>query len=322
MIHRVIRAVACALASMLVSIGAHAQNYPAKPIRIIVPYPPGGGTDVVARLIGQKLSESIGRPVIVDNRAGANGVIGTEATAKAAPDGYTLGMATPGPVTVAKGLIPNLAYDPERDFAPVILANASANVFATHPSVPARSVKEFVALARGRPMHVGVSAIGSVQHLLAEMMNRDAAAKLQIITYKGGAQVATDVVGGQIESMWNVLPVVLPLIQSGRVRPLAVASEKRSALLSNVPTMGEAGWPSVVAIAWNGVVAPAGTPRAIVTLLNKEIARGIEAPDIKERFAALGMEPISGSPEDFEKFLKAETAKWSQLVKAANIKAQ
>jgi tripartite-type tricarboxylate transporter receptor subunit TctC len=314
--------IALIVASLLVYTNAHAQSYPAKPIRIIVPYPPGGGTDIVARLIAQKVGDSLGRPVIVDNRAGANGVIGTEAAAKAAPDGYTLGMATPGPVTVAKGLIPNLGYDPERDFAPVILANASANVLAIHPSVPARSVKEFVSLARNRSMHVGVSAIGSVQHLLAVMLNRDAKAKLEIITYKGGAQVATDVAGGQIESMWNVLPVVLPLLQGGRIRALAVASEKRSALLPHVPTMREAGWPSVLAVAWNGVVAPAGTPRNIVMLLNKEIARSLDAPDVKERYAALGMESIGGSPEDFGKFLRAETEKWTKLVKDAQIKSE
>ena len=197
---------------------AYSQAYPSKSIRVIVPYPAGGGTDLAARFIGQKLGETFGRPVIVENRAGANGLIGTEAMAKAAPDGYTLGMATPGPVTVAKSLYPSLAYDPERDLTPVILANASPNVLAVHPSVPARSVKELVALAKTRPLHAGVSTIASVQHLLAEMLNHAAGVKMEIITYKGGAQVATDVVGGQIESLWSVLPVVLPFTQNGRLR--------------------------------------------------------------------------------------------------------
>jgi len=307
---------------LLPSISVQAQNYPSKPIRIIVPYPAGGGTDMAARLIGQKLSESAGRPVIVDNRAGANGVIGTEAIARAAPDGYTVGMATPGPVTVAKGLIPNLGYDPEHDFAPIVLVNASANVLAIHPSLPARSMQEFVALAKRQAMHVGVSAIGSLQHLLAVMTNRETGARLEIITYKGGAQVATDVVGGQIESMWNVLPVVLPLVQSRRVRAMAVASEKRSALLPDVPTMREAGWPEVIAIAWNGVVAPAGTPSAAITYLNTEINRALDTRDVKERFASLGMEAISGRPEEFDTFLKNETARWARVVKMANIKIQ
>ena len=301
---------------------AYSQGYPAKPIRIIVPYPPGGGTDTAARLIGQKLTESLGRTVIVENRAGANGLIGTEAMAKGAPDGYTVGMATPGPVTVGRSLYPNLAYDPERDLTPVILVNASPNVLAIHPSVPARTVKELIALAKARPLRTGVSTIASIQHLLAEMLNRAAGVKMEIITYKGGAQVATDVVGGQIESLWSVLPVVLPFIQGGRLKALAVASEKRSGLLPNVPTMGESGWPSVVATAWNGVVAPAGTPRSIVDTLNAEIARSLQGADVKERFTALGMEAIGGTPEEFGAFMRAETAKWAQVIKSANIKIE
>ena len=312
-------------ALLIVALGASAalaQPYPSKTVRIIVPYPPGGGTDTAARLIGQKLTESLGRTVIVENRAGANGLIGTEAMAKAASDGYTLGMATPGPVTVGRSLYPNLGYDPERDLAPVILVNASPNVLAIHPSVPARSVKELVALAKAAPLRSGVSTIASIQHLLAEMLNRAAGVKMEIITYKGGAQVATDVVGGQIESLWSVLPVVLPFIQSGRLRALAVASEKRSLLLPNVPTMGEAGWPSVVATAWNGVVAPAGTPKSVIDVLNAEIGRSLQAAEVKERFTALGMEAIGGTPEEFGAFMRAETAKWAQVIKSANIKLE
>ena len=240
---------------------ALAQTYPARSIRVIVPYPPGGGTDLAARLISQKLTENLGRTVIVENRAGANGNIGTEAMAKAAADGYTLGMATPGPVTAGKTLYPSLPYDPERDLAPVILVNASPNVLCVHPSVLARSVKELIALAKSGKLHISASTIASVQHLLAEMLNHATGVRMEVITYKGGAQAATDVVGGQIEALWSVLPVVLPFLQNARLRILAVASEKRTALLPQVPTMGESGWPTVVATAWNGVVAPAGTPR-------------------------------------------------------------
>src|SRR5688500_15581664 len=311
---------ACALAAGAGA--AFAQAYPAKQVRIIVPYPAGGGTDLVARFIAQKLGDTFGRPVIVDNRAGANGMIGTEAMAKAAPDGHTLGMATPGPVTVAKSLYPNLAYDPERDLAPIVLANASPNVLAVHPSVPARSVKELIALAKSRPLHLGASTITSVQHLLAEMLNHASGVKMQIITYKGGAQAATDVVGGQIEALWSVLPVVLPFIANGRLRVLAAGSEKRSGLLPQVPTTREAGYPGVVATAWNGVIAPAGTPPAITSMLNKEIARGLGAADVKERFTALGMEAIGGTSDEFAAFLRAETAKWAKLVRTANIKAE
>jgi tripartite-type tricarboxylate transporter receptor subunit TctC len=298
------------------------QPYPARPIRVIVPYPPGGGTDTAARLVGQKIAASLGRQVIVENRPGANGNIGTDALAKAAPDGYTLGMATPGPVTAGKTLYPSLPYDPERDLAPVILVNASPNVLATHPSVPARSVRELIALAKAKPLHVGVSTVASVQHLLAEMFNHAAGLKMQIVPYKGGAQVATDVIGGQIESLWSVLPVVLPPIQNGRLIAIAVASEKRSALLPEVPTMAESGWPTVVATAWNGVVAPAGTPKAIVDQLNAAIGSALKAPDITERFAAIGMEAIGGTPEEFGAYLKAETAKWAGVIKAAGIKVE
>ena len=301
---------------------ALAQAYPVKPVRIIVPYPPGGGTDLAARLIAQKLSEALGKSVMVENRAGANGNIGTDAAAKAAPDGYTLGMATPGPVAAGKSLYPSLPYDPERDFAPVILVNASPNVLAVHPSIPARTVKELIALARHGQLQVAASTVASVQHLLAEMLNHAAGVRMQVITYKGGAQAATDVAGGQVEALWSVLPAALPFVQSGRLRSLAIASENRSALLPQVPTMGEAGWPAVVGTAWNGVVAPAGTPRAIVDTLAAEISRGLLAADVKERLAASGMEAIGGSPEEFGAFLRAETAKWGKVIKAANIKVE
>src|SRR3954470_7797021 len=299
-----------------------AQSYPAKTVRIIVPYPPGGGTDLAARLVAQKLTESLGKSVIVENRAGANGNIGTDAMAKAAPDGYTLGMATPGPVTAGKSLYPNLPYDPERDLTPVILVNASPNVLAVHPSVPARSVKELIALAKSGKLHIAASTIASVQHLLAEMLNHATGTRMEVITYKGGAQAATDAAGGQVEALWSVLPAALPFIQSGRLRSLAVASEKRTALLPQVPTMGEAGWPAVVGTAWNGVVAPAGTLKAIVDTLAADISRGLNAADVKERFTASGMEAIGGTPEAFGAFLKAETTKWARVIKAANIKVE
>jgi len=313
---------AVAVVALAASMSAFAQPYPVKPLRIIVPYPPGGGTDLAARLVAQKLSESLGKSVIVENRAGANGNIGTDATAKAAADGYTLGMATPGPVTAGKSLYPNLPYDPERDLAPVILVNASPNVLAVHPSIPARTAKELITLAKSGNLHIAASTIASVQHLLAEMLNHATGVRMEVITYKGGAQAATDVAGGQVEALWSVLPAALPFIQSGRLRALAVASEKRTSLLPQVPTMGEAGWPGVVGTAWNGVVAPAGAPRAIVETLATEIGRSLRAADVKDRFTASGMEAIGGTSEEFGAFLKAETAKWAKVIKAANIKVE
>jgi tripartite-type tricarboxylate transporter receptor subunit TctC len=319
--HAVVAIVEVGLLALWAQAG-FAQTYPVKPVRVVVPYPPGGGTDTAARLVAQKMSASLGRSVIVENRPGANGNIGTDAIAKAAPDGYTLGMATPGPVTIGKALYPSLPYDPERDLLPVILVNASPNVLAVHPSVPARSVRELVGLARSRPVRLGVSTIASVQHLLAEMFNHATGARMEIIAYKGGAQAATDVAGGQIEALWSVLPVVLPLIQGNRLRALAIASDKRSALLPAVQTSAEAGFGSVVATAWNGVVVPAGTARSIVDQLNATIERALQAPDVTERFNAIGMEALGGSAEAFGSFLRAETAKWSKVIQAANIRIE
>lgn len=303
---------------------AFAQGYPAKPIRLIVPYPPGGGTDIVARLIGQKLSETLGRQVLVDNRSGASGNIGTDMMAKAVPDGYTLGMATPGPVTVGRSLYPNLPYDPSRDLTPIVLANESPIVLALHPSVPANSVKDLVALARARPgkLNAALVSSGSVPHLLTEMLKGAAGVNIVNITYKGGAPAATDVVSGQVDLLFSVLPIVLPFINSGKLKTIAVASDKRSTLLPNAPTMRESGFPIVTGSAWNGVVAPAGTPREIIVKLNAEFAKILAAPDIKERFTGLGMEAVGGTPESFAAFLRAETEKWAKVVKAANIKAE
>jgi tripartite-type tricarboxylate transporter receptor subunit TctC len=313
---------AAILLPMVFAAAAGAQSYPVKSIRIIVPYPPGGGTDLAARLIAQKLTESVGKSVVVENRAGANGNIGTDAAAKAAPDGYTLGMATPGPVTAGKTLYPNLPYDPERDLAPVILVNASPNVLAVHPSIPARTVNELIALAKPGKLHIAASTIASVQHLLAEMLNHATGVRMEVVTYKGGAQAATDVAGGQVEALWSVLPAALPFVQSGRLRLLAVASEKRTSLLPQVPTMGEAGWPAVVGTAWNGIIAPAGTPKSILDMLANELGRGLQAADVKDRFTASGMEAIGGTPDEFGAFLKAETAKWAKVIKAASIKVE
>jgi len=313
-----------ALLSMAACIGdALSQTYPAKLIRLIVPSSPGGGTDITGRLISQKLRESLGHSVIVENRPGVSGIVGTGAMAKAAPDGYTIGMAQPGPLTIARSLFPTLPYDPDRDFAPVILANESANVLAVHPSVPAHSVKELIALAKVHSFNAAYNNIASVQYLLTDMFNRAAGIRMNAVPYKGGALAVTDVVGGQVELMWSVLPLVQPFFQSGRLRAICVASRKRSPLLPAVPTTAESGWPAVVGTAWNGVVAPAGTPRNIVDRLNEEIARGLDAPDTREHYSKLGMEPFApNTPEEFGAFLRAETVKWREVIRTAKIKLE
>jgi len=303
---------------------AFGQTYPMKPIRIIVPYPAGGGTDIAARWIGQKLGERLNQSVIIDNRPGANGNIGTDLIAKAAPDGYTIGLATPGPVTVGRSLYPKLSYDPERDLAPIILANDSPIVLVVNPTVRAKSMQELVALAKQSPgkLTAALVSTGSVPHLLTALLKSAAGVDILEVPYKGGSPAATDVMGGQVDMFFSVLPLVLPHINAGKLRAIAVASEKRSALIPDVPTMREVGYPQVSGSAWNGIVAPAGVPQDIVIKLNAEIARVLESPDTREHFNAIGMEAGSGSPDNFARFLHAESQKWATVVKAAHITAE
>jgi tripartite-type tricarboxylate transporter receptor subunit TctC len=300
---------------------AFGQTYPTKPIKIIVPYPAGGGTDIAARLIGQRLGELLKQSVIIDNRPGANGNIGTDLIAKASPDGYTIGMATPGPVTVGRSLYPKLSYDPEKDLVPIILANDSPIVLVVNSAVPARSMQELVALAKRSPgkLTAALVSTGSVPHLLTELLKSAAGIDVLEVPYKGGSPAATDVMGGQVDMFFSVLPLVLPHINSGKLRPIAVASEKRSVLIPDVPTMREVGYPQVSGSAWNGIVAPAGVPQEIVFKLNAEIAKVVDSPDTRDHFTAMGMEAGSGSPENFARFLHTESQKWAAVVRAANI---
>jgi tripartite-type tricarboxylate transporter receptor subunit TctC len=314
----------CAAILLAICIDASAQNYPVKTVRIIVPYPPGGGTDIVARLIAQKLTESLGRTAIVENRVGAFGIVGTEAVAKAAPDGYTLGMATPSPITIGKTLFPKLPYDPERDLAPIILVNESASVLVAHPSLPVRSLEELVAFAKTRPgaLNIAINNVASVHHLLTEMFNHEAGIRMTSVPYKGGALAVTDLVSGQVDLLWSILPLALPSIQNGKLRAIVVAGERRSNLLPDIPTTGESGWPKVVGSGWNGVVAPAGTPRDIIDRLNAEIGLSLNAPDIKERYTALGLEVLGSTPDGFAAYMRAETARWAEVVRTANVKVE
>jgi tripartite-type tricarboxylate transporter receptor subunit TctC len=316
----------CALMAAVISgigvgLPTFAQTYPVKLIRLVSPSTPGGGTDIAARLIAQKLSESLKRPVVVDNRPGAGGTLGTELVAKAAPDGYTIGMAQPGPMTIARNLFP-VPYDPDREFAPIILANNSASVLVIHPSIPAHSLKDLVILAKTRPLNAAFASVGSVPHLLGELFNQVAHVHFNMIPYKGGSLAVTDAVGGQVDALWSVVPVVLPFTQNGKLRALAVASEKRSVFLRNIPTTIEAGWSGVIGTAWNGVVAPAGTPKDIILRLNAEIQRALSSADIRERYTALGMESFEeNTPESFGAFMHAESVKWARVIETAKITA-
>src|SRR5277367_2904348 len=295
-----------------IAVAALAQDYPSRPIRLVVPYPAGGGTDIAGRWIADKLSSQFNEKVFVDNRAGANGNLGTDFIAKAAPDGYTIGMATPGPVTVGRSLYADLPYDPKKDLAPIILANESPIVLVVNSKSPVKSLKELVATAKsgsGKLSAALVSA-GSVPHLVTEMLKLSAGVDILDVPYKGGAPAMLDVMNGQVDMLFSVLPLVLPNIQAGQLRALVIASKERSSLIPDVPTTAEDGYGDVVGSAWNGVVAPASTPAPILAKLNSQISQVLATPETKQRFTELGMQSIGGTPEDFAHYLQAESDKW------------
>jgi tripartite-type tricarboxylate transporter receptor subunit TctC len=302
---------------------AVAQGYPDHPIRLVVPYPSGGGTDIAARWIADKLSSQFNEKVFVDNRAGANGNLGTDYIAKATPDGYTIGMATPGPVTVGRSLYADLPYDPKRDLTPIILANDSPIVLVVNSNNPAKSLKELISPSKtgSGKLSAALVSTGSVPHLVTEMLKLSAGINLLEVPYKGGAPAMLDVMSGQVDMLFSVLPLVLPNIQSGQLRPLAIASRARSSLIPDVPTTAEEGYGDVVGSAWNGIVAPAGTPKAITTKINLDIATILTAPETKQRFAELGMEAVGGTSDDFARFMQAESDKWAKVISVAHLEA-
>ena len=300
-----------------------AQDYPNRPVKLIVPYPAGGGTDIAARWMADKLSAQLKQRFFVDNRAGANGNLGTELIAKAAPDGYTIGMATPGPVTVGRSLYPNLPYDPAKDLAPIILANESPIVLVVNPKLPIKSLKDLVTAAKAKPgkMSAALVSTGSVPHLLTELLKISAGIDILDVPYKGGAPATLDVMSGQVDMLFSVLPLVLPNIKAGQLRAVAIASKTRSPLIPDVPTTTEAGYGDVVGSAWNGIAAPAGTPKEIIDKLNKQAAQILATDETKQRFASLGMEAVGGTPERFAQYLQAESEKWAKVIAAAHLRA-
>jgi tripartite-type tricarboxylate transporter receptor subunit TctC len=302
---------------------AYAQDYPSRPVRMIVPYPAGGGTDIAARWMADKLSQRLNQRVFVDNRGGANGNLGTDNIAKADADGYVIGMGTPGPITVGRSLYPDLPYDPKKDFAPIILANESPVVLVVNPSLPMKSMKDIVVAAKASPgkLTAALVSTGSVPHLLTEMFKLSAGVDILDVPYKGGAPATLDVISGQVNMLFSVLPLVLPNIKAGQLRAVAITSKARSPLLPDVPTTAEEGYGDVIGSAWNGIVAPAGTPKAIVDKLNAESASILTDPDTKTRFTELGMEAIGGSPQSFTNYLQAESDKWAKVIAAAHLRA-
>jgi len=300
-----------------------AQPYPTKPVRLIVPFPPGGVTDIVGRILAQRLGESLGQQVVVDNRGGAAGAIGAQAAAKSAPDGYTLLMAT-ATHAINATLIPNPNFDLVRDLAPVSLAASVPLLLAVNPSFPARDVKELVAAAAARPGQVNFASgsTGSASHLAGEMLKTMAKVDMVHIPYKGGSLGIQDLVAGQVQLMFENMPSILPFVQSGRLRGLAVTSAKRSPAAPELPTMIESGYPGFEAGSWYGLFAPAGTPPDIVSRLNADMVKSLRSAETRKLLSQQGAEPVGNSEAEFAAFIRDEIVKWGRVIKAANVKIE
>jgi tripartite-type tricarboxylate transporter receptor subunit TctC len=297
---------------------AHAQNYPTKPVRFVVGFPPGGATDVVARTISQKLSEALGQPVVVDNRAGAASNIAGEHVAQSPKDGHVIFLGTVS-TSINPSLYSKLRYDPLRDFTAVSQVTGTPFLVVTHPSLPVRNLKEFIALAKGKPGELlyGSAGSGSGGHLFVEMFGSMAKVKVGHVPYKGAAPATTAILSGETIFMFDNIVTTLPLSKAGRLRALAVTTAKRSSAAPDIPTVAEAGVPGYDANAWFGVFVPAGTPQAVVNRLSAEIAKIVKLPEVRERFLALGAEPVGSTPGEFAAFFRNEVEKWGRVVKTS-----
>lgn len=311
-------------ASLSYVAGIQAQNYPVRPIRLVVPAPPAGAPDALARLMGQAMTDSLGQPVVVDNRAGGNGIIGSEIAARAAPDGYTIVMGYAGPFSINPGLYDKLPYDPVKDFVPITLIASGQNILVVNPSVPAKSVKELVALAKSKPGQLNFASGGTGQssHLSMELFMSMAGIKMVHVPYKGAGPAMADVIGGQVSLQFLALPPAIPQLKAGKLRGLAVTGSTRSRALPEVPTVAESGLPGYEVLTWYGAFAPAKTPNSIVSLLNSEMVKILRRPHAEEQFRRLGLETGGNSPEEFGRYLRGEIDKWKKVVKDAGIKIE
>ncbi len=310
--------------SALAASAVQAQNYPSRPIRIIVQFGPGTSTDILARLVGQRLTETFGQQVVVDNRPGAGAIIGTEIGARANPDGYTLTMAVSSAFGINPGLYPKLPYDAVRDFAPITNLATVSQTLVVNPAIAARTVKDLVAQAKAKPGQTGFASlgIGSTSHLTMEMFRSTAGMQLNHVPFKGSADAHTQIMGGQIPMMFDAMPAVLPHVKSGRLRALAVSTRTRSPFLPDLPTVAEAALPGFEAVGWIGIAAPAKTPGPVLDLLHREIVATIGRPDVKERLAQLAFTPVGDTRAEFGRFIQAEIAKWTRVVKDSGAKAE
>ena len=306
---------------LCMSLGANAQAWPSKPLRYIVPFPPGAFNDTLARIMSSELPKVLGQPVLVENRPGGNTIIGTEAAAKSAPDGYTLfGAALPFAVIQSLYKTP---FDVTKDFVPITLAGTTPNLLVANPGVPVNSVKELIAAAKAKPgsLNYASTGNGTSNHLSFELFKSMTGTSITHVPYKGSAPAVTDLIAGQVQVMFDNTPNVLPQVKAGKLKALAVSSKKRSSMAPEVPTVDESGVPGYDVTVWFGILAPAGVPKDIVQRLNAEMVKIIRSPEIAERFARAGVDPVASSPEEFSAFLKSEVARWAKVVQDANIKA-
>jgi tripartite-type tricarboxylate transporter receptor subunit TctC len=299
-----------------------AEAYPSKPIRLILPFPPGGGTDIIGRILSERMGADLGQPVVLENRGGAGGNVGAEAAARSAPDGYTIVLVAPS-LAISPSLYKKLNYDPVKDLTPIGLVAIVPNVLVIHPSVPAQTLAEFIALAKARPeaMNFGSGGSGTSNHLAGELFNIQAGVKLVHVPYKGVNLAMNDLIAGQVQLVVIGISAAAPQIKAGRLRALAVVAPRRSPALPDVPTVAEAGLPNFEVTTWYGLLAPAGTPKAIIARLNASLARAMHAPEMQERLAAVATDPVTSTPEEFGELIKREMAKWGQVVREAGLQA-
>ncbi len=308
---------------LLLQASAQAQSFPAKPLRLVVPFAPGGPTDIVGRAVAQRLTEFFGQTVVVDNRPGAGGVVGAELVARSPADGYTLLLCSTGAMAINPGLLPKIPYDSVRDFAPLSLVVTIPYLLLVNAGSSMQSVKDLVGAARARPGAIvyGSAGVGSTSHLAAELFKSMAKIDMVHVPYKGSAPAATDLIGGQLQTMFDAVAVALPLVRGGKLRALGISTAQRSPLVPDVPTIAEAGVPGYEVATWHGFCAAAGTPRAVVTALNDAIVKAVNHPDTRQRLTGIGADVVGGSPEAFGVFIKAELAKWARIIKQSGASA-
>ena len=313
---------ACVLASCAFTVSA--QPYPNKPLRFVVPFPPGGSTDLLARRLCERLQASMGQPCVVENKPGAGGAVGSEFVAKAAPDGYTLLLGVTGSHGISVSLNPKLPYHPIKDFAPISMLVSTSLVLVVGPQFPANTLAEYVTYAKGRPDQVTHSSPGNgtSMHLTGEMFNLASGTKLVHVPYKGSAGAVNDLMGGQVQSMFGDFLVVYPQVKGGKIKALAITSAKRHQMLPDVPTIAESGYPGFEALSWQGLFVPAGTPADIVAKLNAETLKALTAEDFRDAFAKQGFTVAGSSPAEFRAFIEAEIPKWARIIKAGNVTLQ